>query len=44
MQYLWTGKWPKHRIPQIGKLTVNGMLAEESICLQQGQTIMQKFP
>ena len=37
MQYLWTGKWPKHRIPQIGKLTVNGMLAEESICLQQGQ-------
>ena len=37
MQYLWTGHWPTHRIPQIGNLRVNGMLAEESVCLQAGQ-------
>ena len=38
MQYLWTGKWAEHRVPQIGKLKVNGMLAEESISLQQDHT------
>jgi hypothetical protein len=38
MQYLWTGQWPAHRIPQIGKLRVNGMLAEESVHLQANQT------
>ena len=43
MQYLWTGKWAQHKIPQIGKLTVNGMLAEESVCLQQGQTYSAKI-
>lgn len=38
MQYLWTGHWPAHRIPQIGKLRVNNMLAEESVHLQANQT------
>ena len=38
MQYLWTGKWAEHRVPQIGKLKVNSMLAEESISLQQDHT------
>lgn len=38
MQYLWTGEWPKYRIPKIGKLSVNGMLADESICLEKSQT------
>jgi hypothetical protein len=38
MQYLWTGQWPAHRIPQIGKLKVNNMLAEESVHLQANQT------
>ena len=38
MQYLWTGQWPTHRIPQIGKLWVNSMLAEESVHLQTNQT------
>ena len=38
MQYLWTGQWPTHRIPQVGKLTVNSMLAEESVHLKANQT------
>ena len=37
MQYLWTGKWTEHRIPKIGKLTVNGLVAEENVSLQQHQ-------
>jgi hypothetical protein len=37
MQYLWTGQWPACRIPQIGKLKVNGKLAEENVCLATGQ-------
>ena len=37
MQYLWTGQWPAYRIPKIGKLKVNGKLAEESVCLASGQ-------
>ena len=43
MQYLWTGKWAQHRIPKIGQLTIDGMLAEESICLQQGQSYNAKI-
>ena len=43
MQYLWTGKWPQHRIPKIGQLSINGMLAEESICLQQSQSYSAKI-
>ena len=42
MQYLWTGKWPQHRVPKIGQLTIDGMLAEDSICLQQGRATAQK--
>jgi hypothetical protein len=38
MQYLWTGQWSTHKIPQISDLRVNGMLAEENVCLQSGQT------
>jgi hypothetical protein len=38
MQYLWTGQWATHRIPQIGKLRVNNMLAEENVHLQAQQT------
>jgi hypothetical protein len=38
MQYLWTGQWPAHRIPQIGKLRVDSMLAEESVHLKTNQT------
>jgi hypothetical protein len=38
MQYLWTGQWPDHRIPQIGQLRVNNMLAEESVHLKANQT------
>ncbi|MDA9570007.1 hypothetical protein N9R62_02525 [Porticoccaceae bacterium] len=43
MQYLWTGKWAQHRIPKIGQLTIDGMLAEESVCLQQGQSYSAKI-
>lgn len=43
MQYLWTGKWAQHRIPKIGQLSINGMLAEESVCLHQGQTYSAKI-
>jgi hypothetical protein len=43
MQYLWTGKWAQHRIPKIGQLSINGMLAEESVCLQQDQTYDAKI-
>ena len=43
MQYLWTGKWAQHRIPKIGQLSSNGMLAEESVCLQQDQTYNAKI-
>ena len=43
MQYLWTGKWAQHRIPKIGQLTIDGMLAEESICLQRGQSYSAKI-
>ena len=38
IQYLWTGQWATHRIPQIGKLRVNNMLAEENVHLQAQQT------
>ena len=38
MQYLWTGQWPDHRIPKIGQLRVNNMLAEESVHLKANQT------
>ena len=38
MQYLWTGQWPAYRIPQIGKLRVNSMLAEESVHLKANHT------
>ncbi|MGB1290298.1 MAG: hypothetical protein ACPG5F_04680, partial [Porticoccaceae bacterium] len=31
-------QWPTHRIPQIGKLRVNSMLAEESVKLKANQT------
>lgn len=43
MQYLWTGKWAKHRIPKIGALTINGLLAEESVSLQQHQPYSAKI-
>ena len=43
MQYLWTGKWAQHRIPKIGQLSINGMLAEESVCLHQGQAYNAKI-
>lgn len=43
MQYLWTGKWAKHRIPKIGELTINGLLAEESVSLKQHQPCSAKI-
>jgi hypothetical protein len=43
MQYLWTGKWAKHRIPKIGELTINGLLAEESVSLKQHQPYSAKI-
>lgn len=43
MQYLWTGKWAEHRIPKIGKLTVNGLVAEENVSLQQHQPYSAKI-
>lgn len=43
MQYLWTGRWAKHRIPKIGELTINGLLAEESVSLQQHQPYSAKI-
>jgi hypothetical protein len=43
MQYLWTGKWAKHSIPKIGELTINGLLAEESVSLKQHQPYSAKI-
>jgi len=43
MQYLWTGKWTKHRIPQLDSLEIDGMFAEESVRLQKGQTYSAKI-
>jgi hypothetical protein len=36
MQYLWTGRWPANRAPQIGALTIDGKRAVESVYLQPG--------
>ena len=34
MHYLWTGKWPENRTPQIESFTLNGKTAYESVMLQ----------
>jgi len=36
MQYLWTGKWPGNRAPEIGSLRIDGKVAKESVYLQPG--------
>jgi hypothetical protein len=36
MQYMWTGKWPENRAPQIEKLYINGKAATENIELAPG--------
>lgn len=33
MQYMWTGKWPENRAPEIESLTINGMEASDNIAL-----------
>ena len=37
MQFLWTGKWPEHRAPKLGELTVDGLAATENVRLQEDQ-------
>ena len=33
MQYLWTGEWPKHRVPSLLGLTINGLSGQDNIHL-----------
>ena len=37
MQYLWTGEWPKHRVPSLSGLTINGLSGQDSVHLIEGR-------
>ena len=37
MQYLWTGKWPQHRVPTLSGLTIDGLTARDNVRLQENQ-------
>jgi hypothetical protein len=36
MQYLWTGRWPANRAPQIGDLRIDGRSASANVYLKPG--------
>jgi hypothetical protein len=36
MQYMWTGRWPENRAPEIESLTINGMSARDNVSLVPG--------
>jgi hypothetical protein len=36
MQYMWTGRWPANRAPEIESLTINGKSARDNISLVRG--------
>lgn len=39
MQYVWTGKWPENRAPQLTDFKMNGQHANENIYLKPGAEI-----
>lgn len=43
LQYLWTGKWPKHRAPSIREFLIDGKKAIQSIYLEAGKTYSVKL-
>jgi len=38
MQYLWTGKWPQHRVPTLSELTIDGLKSSDNVRLQENQS------
>jgi hypothetical protein len=38
MQQLWTHQSPEHPVPKLLSLTIDGLTAEDSVCLEQGST------
>lgn len=43
MHYLWSGKWPENRAPQIESYTLNGKTAYESVVLKPNQEVTALF-
>lgn len=42
MQYLWTGRWPEFRCPQVKGIWLDGKTARQSVHLNAGQTYSGK--
>ena len=38
MRQLWTHQSPEHPVPELLSLTIDGLTAEDSVCLEQGST------
>jgi hypothetical protein len=38
MRQLWTHQSPEHPVPELLSLTIDGLTAEDSVCLKQGST------
>ena len=43
MQYLWTGKWPENRVPQIFDINLNGKTRYDNIRLTAGEQATLTF-
>lgn len=43
MQYLWTGQWPKNRVPQIFDVLLEGKTRYDNVRLQPGQQATLTF-
>jgi hypothetical protein len=43
MHYVWSGKWPENRAPQIASYTLNDKTAYENVILKQNQEVTALF-